>query len=411
MNRPPLLERAEGPGGMAVVLLKRPGFAERLALLGAGYGSTDLVLPSGRRTPPGVAHFLEHVLFETAEGNASDLFSARGASSNAFTDYAATAYLFSAPDRWRENLGLLLSFVTRPPFPPEKVEKERGIILQEVRMYLDSPGSRLSENLHQALFRRHPARLDIAGTVASVKAIRRHDLLACHGAFYRPSNLCLVASGDLGMRELLDIVREKVPARRQARPRHLLPAEPPLPAKRRISRRMEVSQPQLLMGFKDPDPVARGDALLDRRIAAGLCLALLFEPSAELHRELYESGLIDDDFSSGYASERGFAYAAVGGQTRDPRRLERLVLKGIAKAVFRETDLRRAKRKALGHWIRMTDSSQALASAALAAHFQGVDLEGYPARLAACGLAEVEAVREGLLRPGRMAVSVLLPKP
>ena len=173
---------------------------------------------------------------------------------------------------------------------------------------------------------------------------------------------------------------------------------------------MEVSQPQLLMGFKDPAPAKHGTALLDRRIAAGLCLALLFDPSANLHQELYQSGLIDDDFSSGYASERGFAYAAVGGQTRDPGRLERLILRGIAKARFREEDLVRSRRKALGNWIRVLDQPQGLASAALTAHFQGIVLEDYPARLKACSMTEVEALREELLQPGRTAVSTILPK-
>ncbi len=413
MNTLLRMERAEGPGGMAVILLKRPGFAERLAVLGTDYGSTDLVLPSGRITPPGVAHFLEHVLFETHEGNASDLFSARGAYSNAFTDYGTTAYLFSSPDRWQENLRLLVGFVTKPPFPADKVEKERGIIVQEVRMYLDSPGSRLSENLHQALFRRHPARLDIAGTVSSVKAIRRNDLAACHRAFYRPSNLCLVAVGDLRMKDLLATLRREIPAGRLRRPPHRLPAEPSRPARRRIAKRMEVSQPQLLMGFKDPKPAKGGRQLLDRRIAAGLCLALLFDHAAELHQALYESGLIDEDFTSGYASERGFAYAAVGGQTRDPRKLERLILKCIAKAAkagFHAEDLERARRKALGNWIRILDVPQSLSSAALTAHFQGVRLEEYPARLRACSMSQVEALRDEMLKPGQLAISTILPR-
>ncbi len=407
------LERATGPGGMAVLLLRRPGFAERLAVLGTDYGSTDLVLPSGKRTPPGVAHFLEHVLFETPKGNASDLFSARGAYSNAFTDYGTTAYLFSAPDRWDENLRLLLGFVLHPPFAPDKVEKERGIILQEVRMYLDSPGSRLSENLHQILLKRHPARLDIAGTVSSVKAISPADLRACHNAYYHPSNLCLVAVGDLRMKDLLRAVRDSVPTRRGSRPRHVLPSEPLRPAGRRISRRMEVSQPQFLMGFKDPAPAASGLPLLERRIAAGLCLALLFDRSADLHQELYESGLIDEEFAAGYLAERGFAYAAVGGQTRDPQKLEARILEGIAQARrqgFRREDLERARRKALGSWIRVLDAPQALASAALAAHFQQVALEDYAERLRACSMAEVEALRDRILDPGQLAVSVILPK-
>ncbi len=410
------LLHAKGPGGLAVWLAPKPRLTEKLALLAVDYGSNDLVIPTGkgsRPTLPGIAHFLEHTLFETAKGNASDLFSTRGAYSNAFTDNTGTGYLFSAPDRWKENLDLLLDFVFHPPFPPAKVEKERGIILQELRMYRDSPSSRLSENLGRALYRKHPVRVDVGGTLASVRAIRRDDLVACHDAFYAPSNTCLVAVGALRMDDLLDIASRRVPARRRPRPPHVLPREPAAVCRRRTSARLDVAQPQLLLGFKDPHPPAEGPAMLRRRIAVGLCLSLMFDRAASLYGTLYDAGLIDEDFGGGYTAERGFAYAAVGGKTRDPEGLSRRLLKGMAEARrrgFRAEDLARAKRKSLGGFIRLFDHPQALAPAMAAAHFLGLPLLDYPKYLEACGMDAVRAALDGPLAEEGHAVSIVWPR-
>lgn len=408
--------RAEGPGGMAVFVVPKRGIAERLALLAVDYGSNDLTLPGTagpRRTPAGIAHFLEHTLFETDRGNASDLFSARGAYSNAFTDNTSTAYVVSAPDRWTENLDLLLDFTLHPPFPPQKVEKERGIILQELAMYRDSASSRLTEMLQGALYRRHPVRIDIGGTPTSVRAIRRRHLLACHAAYYVPSNLCLVVVGDVSLRRVLAIARKHVPSRRRRRPPHLLPREPDAVRRRRVEARLDITRPRLLMGFKDAEPPADGRAALARRIQVSLCLGQLFDRSAPLYQSLYADGLIDEDFGAAYGADRGFAYAALGGQTRDPIRLHRRVLEGLAKARregFPEADLDRAKRKSLGSWIRLFDNPHALAPALASAHFQGLPLEDFPDLLKACPAVEVAAVLDNLLTEARHALAIAWPK-
>ena len=404
---------ARGPGGLALRLVPKRGFAEKLAVLAVDYGSNDLVIPGGRRTPPGIAHFLEHTLFETARGNASDLFSQRGAYSNAFTDYTTTAYLFSAPNGWRENLALLLDFVFHPPFPPDKVEKERGIIQQELRMYRDSPASRLTEGLHQALYQRHPVRIDIGGTRASVRAIRRRDLVACHRAFYAPANMCLVAVGDLRMEDLLEASSGRVPRRGGRRALHALPREPSTVRRVRASARLEVAQPQALIGFKDPRPAASGPSLLSRRIAVGLCLSLLFDRTAPLYQFLYGEGLIDEDFGAAYLADRRFGYGAVGGKTKDPEGLRLKVLEALARARqegFREKDMALTKKKALGSYIRLFDSPQGLASSVLSAHFLGVPLFDYPRRLAACGAGDLSVALEECLSTDRHALSVIWPK-
>ena len=308
---------------------------------------------------------------------------------------------------------LLLDFVCRPEFPPAKVEKERGIILQELGMYRDSPGSRLSENLLRALFVRHPARIDIGGTPASVRAIRRTDLEACHAAYYAPSNLCLVVVGNTSLGEVLEAAGRKVPGSRRPRPPHRLPAEPATPARRKLSARMDVAQPQFLLGFKDPEPAARGLPLLRRRMAVGMALGMLLDRSAPLYQALYDDGLIDEDFSAGYAGDRGFAYAAMGGKAPHPEALRRRLLEGLSRARregFPPGALERAKRKSLGGYLCLFDRPQSLAASLASAHFLDIPILDYPRLLRAFRIEEAESALVEVLDEKHHAFSVVWPK-
>ncbi len=198
------------PSGLRALLCPKPGFKKKYACYSTFYGSVDseFIEPDGTKVkvPDGIAHFLEHTLFETEEGNASDIFARRGAYNNAATSFTTTTYLFAATDHFYENLELLIRFVENPVFQPEKVEKEKGIIEQEIQGYKDNPQWVTYMGLLESLFHRHPMRIDIAGTVESIRRIDSAALHECYKAFYHPSNMILFVVGDLSEDELFSFV-------------------------------------------------------------------------------------------------------------------------------------------------------------------------------------------------------------
>ena len=205
------------PSGLGVSFCPKPGFQRKYACYSTKYGSIDneFVVEDGRRlhVPDGIAHFLEHTLFETEKGNVSDLFSLNGASNNAFTAFTHTTYLFSSSDRFYENLGLLVDFVETPAFRAEKVEKERGIIEEEIKGYEDSADWVSYMGILGNLFREHPIRIDIAGTAETIAKIDVETLQSCHDRFYRPSNMHLFVAGDLDCEDLFRFLAGRSRAR------------------------------------------------------------------------------------------------------------------------------------------------------------------------------------------------------
>ena len=243
--------------GLRVCYLPKEGFSKTFAILATDFGSVDASFTfEGKRydTPAGVAHFLEHKMFEDKDGNALQKFARTGASPNAFTSHTMTAYHFSCTDRFAENLEILLKFVFTPYFTEENVAKERGIIGQEIGMMDDTPGWQAMVGLYEGLYREHPVRVSIAGSVESIAAITPETLYTCHRAFYSPKNMALVVCGTADFEEICRMAAQFSPqdapeigerhygTRREA-VNELL-----------VTRKMQVSHPQFLIGFKE-DPV------------------------------------------------------------------------------------------------------------------------------------------------------------
>jgi predicted Zn-dependent peptidase len=215
--------KTELPSGLNVVVIPRPGFHKTFATFATRYGSIDNAFHDPEtgsvvRVPDGIAHFLEHKMFEQqGGGDAFDDFARLGASSNAYTDYTSTTFLFQTTSHVEENLNTLLNFVQQPYFTDANVEKEKGIIEQEIRMYLDMPGDRLHSNLMRALYVHHPVRVDIAGSVDSIRTITPKDLYTCYHTFYHPSNMVLLIIGDVNAQAMIEAVVENQQARDYSR--------------------------------------------------------------------------------------------------------------------------------------------------------------------------------------------------
>lgn len=416
------LHQCTVPPGLQVFVLPRPGYRKKYAVLATHFGSIDSRYRVDgkseiRELPEGLAHFLEHKLFEDERGNVFDRFAESGASANAYTTFTHTAYLFSATERFDENLELLLDFVQEPYFTAQSVQNEQGIIGQEIRMYDDNAQWRLFSNLLKALFREHPVRNNIEGTVESIARITPEVLYRCYRTYYHPSNMALFAVGDVDPQRVGEMAAANLGRRGyelMGEIRRFYPAEPPEIHSPRISQELAVSEPLVNVGFKDPAAAGmEGASLLRREIVMELLLGIIFGRSEPLFNTLYQEGLIDDRFDAGYVAEGSYGYTLIGGETEQPEELYRRILAGIRE--FRQKGItpeqfERHRRCQLGAYLRQFNSLEFIANNFLAYHFRGGDFFSFPAVLSGIEQAEAEALLAENLAEERHAVSMILPK-
>ena len=330
----------ELPCGLPVFVSSKREYNKKFAILSTRYGSLDreFIDPENNQrvvAPDGVAHFLEHKLFEEKSGDVFDKFAKNGASSNAGTSFISTSFIFSCTDYFEKNLRLLLNFVCNPYFSRESIERERFIIAQEIRMYQDNPDWRVLMNLLNGLYHEHPIKNDITGTLESIAQIDESTLHRCHRIFYHPSNMALFVAGGVDPDRVFCFVDKffsKVKTGGCGKIQRVFPKEPRQAAVGKITERHLVSRHRVLLGFKDDNSSLQGRELVKREILSQILLDLFFGKSSSLHNSLYKRGLIDDSFSTTYACEDGFGFSAIGGETRDPYALERSILQMIRRA-------------------------------------------------------------------------------
>lgn len=400
---------ATTPNGLRVRVVPKPQFREIAAVITFAYGSTDLEFDAGQgpvATPPGTAHYLEHKLFEDEALHTFERFAARGARVNASTGFTRTTYHFTGTSDLAANLGDLLHLVSRAHITPANVDKERGIIAQEVRMYEDSPDYGSTFDLLGCLFPDHPVRHTVGGTVASIDDITADMLLDCWRAFYRCGNAALAVAGPVDPQQVLDLASAAAlppgppPARRTA-------ADHGLPGRQRIERQRQVARPRLLLGCKDPRPAGDWQARLSRQLSTRVLLDRLLSPGSELREALRLRGDVDDTLGSGYYGEQTFAFATVGCETEDPPRAEAALRQLLLQAAaFDDGHLDRVRRRQLGGLLRGFESMRALAFGNAAEALEDVPpFQALPA-LQALTPDAVEQRQRELFVDQRLAVAV-----
>ncbi len=404
--------------GLPAFVIPKRGHLRKSAVVATRYGSIDLsfrdTAGGGRRdTPPGIAHFLEHQLFKKQDVDVLMEFGRFGASANAFTDYTMTAYHFTAADRFEEALDLLLSFTFSPFFEDGKVENEKKIIEQELRMYDDSPDYRIYKNLMPALYRAHPVRIDIGGTVQSIQGITRALLESCYRTFYHPRNMVFVAAGDVDPRAVFERAEKAFAGRTFADGgtiERFYPDEPEGVSQTMVRGEAVVSRPRVYLGVKDPS-VADGDAL-DRELETSVLLDLLFGRGSAFFSRAYGRGLIDDTFSFSYNSEQPFGFSLIGGETDEPQRLVDEVRREVArmrKGRLAKRDVERAKRKRLGRFLRALDTPEGAAFLFLGCYPKGIDVFAIPKAITRLSPRRLEERLRRHLVEANQAMSVLVP--
>lgn len=392
-------------GGLRVFVLPKPGFRRKYAEMFVHYGSNDnAFVPPGRsrtEVPPGIAHFMEHKMFEKEWGEAFNEFAKMGASANAYTSNNYTSYLFWALDNWKDSLKLLFDVSFSPYFTRESVEKEQNIIGQEIRMYNDEPGSRLVRETMESLYRAHPVRMDIAGTEQSINTITKDLLYLCHGTFYRPTNMALYLAGDLNPTEVFDVAAKLVDefacsngvsgsVEADAPVSRSRPDEPASVGKdAEVS--LPVPVPLVQLAWKDQPAGENHGELVRSELGASLLLDILFGKSSDFFSQVYQEGLVDE-LSSSYEAWPDYAYASVAAQTTRPEDLAARVqeeIERLRKTGVGEEDFARAKRASIGRFYTLFDSFDSVGE--MHVHLQdiGTDVFSYGRALMALELDDV----------------------
>lgn len=339
-------------------------------------GSTEPIT-----VPDGIAHFLEHKMFEKEDGDIFQKFSELGASANAFTSFTRTAYLFSATEKIYESTGTLLDFVQAPYFTEETVNKEKGIIGQEITMYDDQPDWRLYFGAIENMYHNHPVKIDIAGTVESIDDITAEHLYTCYNTFYHPSNMLLFIVGHVEPQKMMDFVRNNQASKTFAAPTKIerfFDDEPQGVAIKERVLEMDVQKPKVYVGLKAKETSLTGKAMLKHELAVQMALELIFGRTSQFYERMYNEELIDETYGFDFTLEQGYGFALIGTDTDEPQTFTDAVFAELEKvkttAVYSEEDLARIKRKKIGFFLRALNSIEFIANQFTRYNFNGMDL-------------------------------------
>ena len=402
--------------GLTVAVVPRKGFTKKLAYFVTDYGSihTDFTL-EGKvyKAPAGVAHYLEHKMFDLpGNRDVSAEFAAMGAMTNAFTSYDMTAYYFSTTENFEGCLRLLLEFVSTPYFTEESVEKERGIIDQEIGMNLDSPDSRIFDSLMESMYDKHPIRVPILGTSDTIREITPEVLYNCHRAFYTPDNMLLCVIGDVEPEDVISIAREVLGTEHQNPGIKIRDWQEPVSCVApEVTANMEVAMPMFNLAFKS-EPVDRGAAGIRTEMVADLAAEALFGESSELYLKLYEEGLIDSSFGGGFETIDGCAMLMCSGDSDNAYAVRDAVIAQAAKLAkegIPEKNFLRMKRSALGRRIRSLDSFDATCFRVCAYHFSDFDYFRFPEVYRSIEATEIQGFLNRVVKEERCSLSIINP--
>ena len=400
--------------GLPVFVFPMPGFQTKYALLAVKYGGCDrrfLLDGERRETPAGIAHYLEHKMFDMPGYNAAERLSALGASPNAYTSPGMTGHMLSCTENFISCLEELLRFVTTPHFTQESVDRERGIILQEMSMYEDDPARRVDRRFFRALYKEHPVRDPITGTAESVASITADTLYECHRLCYNPGNMVLCCAGDIDPEKVMELAERLAPPGKDAPARNYGIDEELCPSSVRVEEKMAVSMPLFELGAKLPWQ-AEGKAWARYMLLADLSCELLLGWGSPLYSQLYDAGVINQSF---YVETYDFPRGGVcyaGGRCADPM----AVLGRItdAAAAFRMDKaaaerLGRLKRARLGGFLMSLDAPEDLADLQAESYFDGWERMELPSLVDSISEGEAEAFLREVFRPERLALSVISP--
>ena len=397
--------------GLHIYVYPKEGYRSAYAIIGARYGSINTCFSrdGGEKitVPDGIAHYLEHKLFESAEGDAFTRYAETGACANAYTSFEKTCYLFSCTDHFDESFEILLDFVQDPYFTAQTVQKEQGIIGQEIKMYDDSPDWRVMFNMLEGMYHNHPVKIDIAGTVETIAEITAEKLYDCYNTFYNLNNMVLCVSGNVTVEQVLKTCDRMLKPSEPHTIENYFEDEPYEIVKPFVEQSFPVSMPLFNLGFKE-----RADALMDERRLAEteILLSALASPTSALYRELMDSNLINNTFSYELFEGPGYCAVIFGGESRAPEQaaakiretIDRVKREGLSREEFEI-----AKRAVYGDGISSLNSVSNIANMIADYHFNGNELFAAIDAVAEARKADVDRRLTEMLDTDNCTLSVI----
>lgn len=372
--------------GLTVLIIPKKGVRKKYVMWGTHYGSIDdkFIVPGEENVtevPDGVAHFLEHKMFEQENGtNSLDTLTALGVNANAYTTNNYTTYLFEATDNFYPALDELMDYVQNPYFTDENVEKEKGIIAQEIKMYDDYPDWVVYMNAIKSMYKNNPIRIDIAGTVESIYKIDKDVLYKCYNTFYNPSNMVMCFCGDFEPEELLEEIKKRLIEKpHQAEIKRIYEEEPEEITEKRIEQTMEVSMPLFVIGIKDKTPEKNED-IVKKHIAIEILLNMIIGKSSNLYKDLYEKELLISEPFLEYEFTDTYAHIAITGMSTNPDKvLEKIEeeIDRLKKEGLNSEDFERIKNMLYGNAVKEFNNVSDISRMFITDYFKGINSFDY----------------------------------
>lgn len=406
--------------GLTVMIIPKPGVQKKYMIWGTNYGSNDneFIVPGEEEkttVPNGVAHFLEHKMFEQENGtNSLDVLTALGTEANAYTTNDHTAYLFECTDNFYEAMDELMDYVQHPYFTDENVEKEKGIIGQEIMMYDDYPEWKVYLNAMEAMYHNNPIKIDIVGTIETISKIDKEILYKCYETFYNPSNMAMVICGDFEPEKLIEEVKKRlIDKKSNGKIERIFKEEPEEIVKEKIEQKLEVSQPLYTIGIKDKiDNVENSNKtdIVKKHIAIEILLNIIMGRSSKLYKELYNEGLIYSGASLDYEFSKTYAHILIAGQSTDPEKLYekfKVRVKELIENGIDENDFERNKKMIYGGYVKEYNDVTDIARMFLADYFKGINSFDYIEEINSINVEYLNQVLKDVFKENKMVLSIV----
>ena len=401
--------------GLTIMVVPKKGMQKKYVIWGTNYGSNDskFIVPGETEAievPKGVAHFLEHKMFEQESGiNSLDTLTALGVEANAYTTNDHTAYLFECTENFYLALDELMDYVQHPYFTDENVEKEKGIIGQEIMMYDDYPEWRVYLNALEAMYHEHPVKLDITGTIETISHIDKEILYKCYNTFYNPANMAMVVCGDFETEKLLEEIKKRlIDKKANGEIKRIYPEEPENIVQEKIEQKMDVSEPLFTIGIKDK--VANEKEKVKKHLAIEILLNILIGKSSKLYQELYNKGMLFVTPGVDYEFSRDYAHILITGQSKYPEQVYDLFKNAVNELKENGIDLEefeRVKKMLYGSFIKEYDEPGDIARMFIADFFKGINSFEYLEEITTINKQYVEQMLKEVFVDNKMVLSVI----
>ena len=401
--------------GLTIMIVPKKGIQKKYVIWGTNYGSNDskFIVPGEKEpteVPKGVAHFLEHKMFEQESGiNSLDTLTALGVEANAYTTNDHTAYLFECTENFYPALDELMDYVQHPYFTDENVEKEKGIIGQEIMMYDDYPEWKVYLNTLEAMYHEHPVKLDITGTIETISHIDKDILYKCYNTFYNPANMAMVICGDFEPEKLLEEIKKRlIEKKANGEIKRIYPEEPESIVKEKTEQKMDVSESLFTIGIKDK--VATQKEKVKKHLAIEILLNMLIGKSSDLYQELYKSGVMFSIPNVDYEFSRDYAHILVTGQSKEPEKVYesfKNAIRGLREKGIESEEFKRMKKMLYGSFIKEYDEPGDIARMFLADFFKGINSFEYLEEITTINEQYVEQILNEVFNENKMILSVI----